>query len=405
MALRRKLNFDRGSDSGLRSVAISKGNSPKNRSSRVRRGFKNARVTGFIRSRSRDAKRNPGDPLLVFESRIWNKDQRLVDRAAGNLSTNRDRACKTRSRRSRFFSARRQSRLSAPRAPAPRESAFEKRARLLLAPRKIVRRSVRKTPRASRLRQSRNPHFLARKRRSAPLLSARQNGRSLRCRPRPQQGPRGLHRQGRQHQLHDGVAAPRQQVRLPARPPRASPSNDESMLVLKYGFFPRSRLARAARRDRGVAPRRIGAERRPDPVDRSIVDRSSSRDRAFARTRERAAPSPDPTRAVFRSARSFSRRAYPIPLERAPFRARGGRGRLVPGRPRAERSRATVCGTPPRGCPRRRLEGSLAAVFPSLPRASASRNAAWPIAAFFPNAIGPFRRTRTPVSIDPRTRR
>ena len=38
------------------------------------------------------------------------------------------------------------------------------------------------------------------------------NGRSFRCRPRPQQGPRGLHRQGRQHQLHDGVAAPRQQV-------------------------------------------------------------------------------------------------------------------------------------------------------------------------------------------------
>ena len=39
-----------------------------------------------------------------------------------------------------------------------------------------------------------------------------QNGRYLRCCPRPQQGPRGLHRQGRQHQLHDGVAAPRQQV-------------------------------------------------------------------------------------------------------------------------------------------------------------------------------------------------
>ena len=40
-----------------------------------------------------------------------------------------------------------------------------------------------------------------------------QNGRHVRRRPRPQQGPRGLHRQGRQHQLHDGVAAPRQQVR------------------------------------------------------------------------------------------------------------------------------------------------------------------------------------------------
>ena len=50
----------------------------------------------------------------------------------------------------------------------------------------------------------------------SPLFTALytnyQNGRYLRCRPRPQQGPRGLHRQGRQHQLHDGVAAPRQQV-------------------------------------------------------------------------------------------------------------------------------------------------------------------------------------------------
>ena len=43
------------------------------------------------------------------------------------------------------------------------------------------------------------------------------NGCSLRRRPRPQQGPRRLHRQGRQHQLHDGVAAPRQQVRLAHR--------------------------------------------------------------------------------------------------------------------------------------------------------------------------------------------
>ena len=46
------------------------------------------------------------------------------------------------------------------------------------------------------------------------VITARtsQNGCYLRCRSRSQQGPRGLHRQGRQHQLHDGVAAPRQQV-------------------------------------------------------------------------------------------------------------------------------------------------------------------------------------------------
>ena len=43
------------------------------------------------------------------------------------------------------------------------------------------------------------------------VITARtsQNGCYLRCRSRSQQGPRGLHRQGRQHQLHDGVAAPR----------------------------------------------------------------------------------------------------------------------------------------------------------------------------------------------------
>ena len=91
-------------------------------------------MTGFIRSRSRDAKRNPGDPLLVFESRIWNKDQRLVDRAAGNLSTNRDRACSnSHAPIEVFFIATSVSTFGSRRAPAPRESAFEKRARLLLA--------------------------------------------------------------------------------------------------------------------------------------------------------------------------------------------------------------------------------------------------------------------------------
>ena len=59
--------------------------------------------------------------------------------------------------------------------------------------------------------------FITSDRAHCSLIPARttptsQNGRHVRCRPRPQQGPRGLHRQGRQHQLHDGVAAPRQQV-------------------------------------------------------------------------------------------------------------------------------------------------------------------------------------------------
>ena len=69
--------------------------------------------------------------------------------------------------------------------------------------------------------------------------STSQNGRSLRCRPRPQQGPRGLHRQGRQHQLHDGVAAPRQQVSTGFRPRPAFP-----------GYFPI--LATNDTRDRGA---------------------------------------------------------------------------------------------------------------------------------------------------------
>ena len=58
--------------------------------------------------------------------------------------------------------------------------------------------------------KKRSPHFISSL--FNALYTNFQNGRYLRCCPRPQQGPRGLHRQGRQHQLHDGVAAPRQQV-------------------------------------------------------------------------------------------------------------------------------------------------------------------------------------------------
>ena len=108
---------------------------------------------------------------------------------------------------------------------------------------------------------------------SPHTLSAHQNGRSLRCRPRPQQGPRGLHRQGRQHQLHDGVAAPRQQVRLPARPrARVSLGRDDARFKVT-AFSPDRGSLRVARRDRGVAPRRIRAARRPDSsFDRIPID-------------------------------------------------------------------------------------------------------------------------------------
>ena len=127
-------------------------------------------MTGFIRSRSRDAKRNPGDPLLVFESRIWNKDQRLVDRAAGNLSTNRDRACRNSLAPIEvFFSATSVSTFGSRRAPAPRESAFEKRARLLLAREKSYGGQSEKRPaprgcdnleiRTSWLESVARPHF------------------------------------------------------------------------------------------------------------------------------------------------------------------------------------------------------------------------------------------------------
>ena len=65
------------------------------------------------------------------------------------------------------------------------------------------------------------------------VITARtsQNGCYLRCRSRSQQGPRGLHRQGRQHQLHDGVAAPRQQVST-ARRSKRSPASARSFPVV-----------------------------------------------------------------------------------------------------------------------------------------------------------------------------
>ena len=98
----------------------------------------------------------------------------------------------------------------------------------------------------------------------SPLFTALytnyQNGRYLRCRPRPQQGPRGLHRQGRQHQLHDGVAAPRQQVssasRLSGIPTRS----------LNFGDFllpGRAANTRRAHRSSRSRPRRPARVRQP----------------------------------------------------------------------------------------------------------------------------------------------
>ena len=88
-----------------------------------------------------------------------------------------------------------------------------------------------------RLRSAALCHITARTQHTTATFNS-QNGRSLRRRPRPQQGPRRLHRQGRQHQLHDGLAAPRQQVssgpsHLAAIPgffsiPRRSPPRDRA---------------------------------------------------------------------------------------------------------------------------------------------------------------------------------
>ena len=323
---------------------------------------------------------------------MWNKEQRLVDRAAGSVLDQSRSSRNARGIRARFFSARTSVSTFGSRAA---RVGFRKTRASFCSPRKIVRRSVRKTPRASgcvnlEIRaswlESAASAFVA------SLLSALKMAALSAVAPVLNKAP----------VVSTGKAANTNSMMVwqphgnkCVSPPAPARVSHESMLVLKYGFFPRSRLARVARRDRGVAPRRIGAARCPDPVDRSIGDRSSSRDRAFARTRDRDAPSPDRTRAVFRSARSFSRRAYPIPLERAPFRPRGGRGRLVPGRPRAERSRATVCGTPPRRCPRRRLEGSSRRRSPAFSRFRVSERRLAD-RGFFPNAIGPFRRPRTP---------
>ena len=203
----------------------------------------------------------------------------------------------------------------------------------------------------------------SRARSRAHSLSARHNGRSLRCRPRPQQGPRGLHRQGRQHQLHDGVAAPRQQVRLPARPARASPSN-ETMLVLEVRLF----QDRGSRRvGDAIAPHCADSARRDAPIassDQTSIDRRRVIARSRARLARRAVSGPETrcfsfcrpllsARGLIRSrarARAFERAA------RGRLSRRAVRGRNKPGRssaaPAARMSETTARRLHARGVPR-----------------------------------------------------
>ena len=97
-----------------------------------------------------------------------------------------------------------------------------------------------------------------------------QNGRHVRRRPRPQQGPRGLHRQGRQHQLHDGVAAPRQQVSTGFEPrPR-------------FRVFPDSRDDRDAR---SWSARRERARSSPRKRPNRVVSNGRARARAVCASR------------------------------------------------------------------------------------------------------------------------
>ena len=138
---------------------------------------------------------------------------------------------------SRIFSSRK------PRGKMPDqqlEKNISSNRRKLLGPKPSSARSSFSASRADRVFFYSRVSFITSDRVRCSLIPARttptsQYGRHVRRRPRPQQGPRGLHRQGRQHQLHDGVAAPRQQVST--GPSRARVS----------GFFPDSRDDRGAR--------------------------------------------------------------------------------------------------------------------------------------------------------------
>ena len=80
------------------------------------------------------------------------------------------------------------------------------------------------------------------------------HGRHVRRRPRHHQDPGCHDRQGRQHQLHDGVAAPRQQVRFPLGVSSAG-GTPGRMLVFERGFFPRHAARARSRRHDGRDPR------------------------------------------------------------------------------------------------------------------------------------------------------
>ena len=149
---------------------------------------------------------------------------------------------------SRIFSSRK------PRGKMPdqqREKNISSNRRKLVGPKPSSARSSFSASRADRVFS--RVSFITSDRVRCSLIPARttptsQNGRHVRRRPRPQQGPRGLHRQGRQHQLHDGVAAPRQQVSTGLEP------RPRFRVFSRFSRRPRRSIAEHAPRPRAIAP-------------------------------------------------------------------------------------------------------------------------------------------------------
>jgi len=195
------------------------------------------------------------------------------------------------------------------------------------------------------------------------------------------------------------VAAPRQQVRLPARP-RARVSLERDDARFEVTAFSKI-AARDASRDAIGAPRCADSARRDAPIassDQTSIDRrrviARSRRRASATRRLRTRDALFFLLAPLLSAEGLSDPA----LERVPFRARGGRGRLDAG-PSAggtnpgdhqPHTAARMSETTARRLPRARCSPGFLALRKSrnVARTKADRG-------FFPSAIAPFRRTRT----------
>jgi len=132
-----------------------------------------------------------------------------------------------------------------------REKNISSNRRKLVGPKPSSARSSFSASRADRVFS--RVSFITSDRVRCSLIPARttptsQNGRHVRRRPRPQQGPRGLHRQGRQHQLHDGVAAPRQQVSTGLEP------RPRFRVFSRFSRRSRRSIAEHAPRPRAIAP-------------------------------------------------------------------------------------------------------------------------------------------------------